>query len=366
MSTFLIAVFAFIVVLGPLVFVHELGHFLLAKLFKVRVLTFSLGFGSKLFTKNYGGTEYAISSIPLGGYVKMFGEQPSEEPLSEEEQKVSFSHKPVWQRFGIVAFGPIFNLLFAVFIYFCIFSVMGLPESTDTTKIGDVVEGSPAMEAGIKPLDEIIMIDGNKTESWEQVIELVQQSKGEAVEFVLLRDGKEIQVPVAPKMEIVRTLFGEETDEKRFMIGIQRKFDPVFHKVSIGKAFVSSFESTWNIIEITGIAIVKMAQRKVPASEMGGPIRIAEYAGMKMKSGWLDLVAFVASLSIGLGILNLLPIPVLDGGHLVFLTIEGIIREPLSDRTMEFLQKIGIVLLGTLMIFVFYNDILRLVQRFTG
>jgi regulator of sigma E protease len=356
---------SFIIVLGVLVFIHELGHFLFAKLFGVRVLKFSLGFGNKLVSKKWGETEYLLSAFPLGGYVKMFGEHQGEGDIPPEERPRSFSHKAVWQRFGIVAGGPVFNILFAVFLFFAMFFLAGLPEPAETTTIGQVAAGSAAEEAGIEAGDTILSINGKETDSWEKVSELIRKSGGREVTLVVLRDGRELTTRAEPTMEKTTNIFGEEIGE-RYMLGITRIDNIVYQDATLGEALEAAVIQTWNLCYLTVLGIIKIIERVVPATELGGPIRIAEIAGQQMEAGWINLVYFMGLLSVNLGILNLLPIPVLDGGHLMFLTIEGIRRRPLSDRTMETFQKIGIFLLISLMVFVFYNDILRLVQRWMG
>lgn len=355
---------SFILVLGVLIFVHELGHFLFAKLFGVRVLKFSLGFGNKVVGRKWGETEYLISAFPLGGYVKMYGEQPGEE-IDEQENAVSFSHKSVWQRFGIVFGGPMFNLLFAVFVFLLMFIFAGLPRPVDSTLIGSVSPGSVAEKVGLHKGDIIMSINDQKTTSWEQVSVLVRDSGGKELTLVLDRDGKEVKVTAVPSMEKVKNLFGEEVGQ-RFMLGITRTDEIEYEKVSPGEAVQAAFIQTWNLMYLTVMGIVKIFQQIIPASELGGPIRIAEIAGQQMEAGWMNLLYFMGLLSINLGVLNLLPIPVLDGGHLVFLTYEAVFGKPLSEQAMLMSQKVGIALLGSLMIFVFYNDIARLVHRWLG
>lgn len=355
------SVLSFILVLGVLIFVHELGHFLLAKAFGVKVLKFSLGFGNKLISRQWGETEYLISAFPLGGYVKMYGEHQGEEVRPEDENR-SFSSKTVWQRFGIVFGGPLFNLLFAVLLFFFMFVFAGLPEPVDSTRIGEVTAGSVAEQAGIKTGDFVRTINGNPTISWDQVSESIKDSRGQEVTLLLDRQGEELTVTAKPTMQKVKNLFGEEVGE-RYMLGIVRSDEIQYKDATIGESFKAAFVQTWNLSYLTVMGIVKMIQRVIPASELGGPIRIAELAGQQMEAGWMNLLYFMALLSVNLGILNLLPVPVLDGGHLVFLSLEAVRRRPLSDRSMEISQKVGIAILGTLMVFVFYNDILRLVKR---
>jgi len=358
------SVLSFVIVLGVLIFVHELGHFLLAKLFGVRVLKFSLGFGSRLVGRRWGETEYLISTFPLGGYVKMYGEQPDEEvPLAEQPR--SFSHKPVWQRFLIVFGGPLFNLLFAVVLFFCITLAVGIPEAQDTTAIGRVSPDSAAARVGIRAGDRVTAIDGRKTDSWKTVSDLVKESRGRELEVEVDREGKRLTFRVRPRMEPVKNLFGEEVG-KRYLLGITRKDVLVYHPAGAGEAVRAALVQTWDLMVLTVTGIVKIIQRVVPASELGGPIRIAEIAGQQLEAGWMNLLYFMGLLSVNLGVLNLLPIPVLDGGHLVFLSLEAVRRRPLSDRVMEASQRVGIALLGALMLFVFYNDILRIVKRWMG
>jgi len=352
---------SFILVLGVLIFVHELGHFLLAKLFGVRVLKFSLGFGNKLVGKKWGETEYLISAFPLGGYVKMFGEQPDEE-VSEEDRAVSFTHKTVWQRCGIVVAGPLFNLIFAVFLFWLMFTFAGLPDFVESGLIGKVAPGSVAEKAGLKDGDLILSIDDQKITTWTQVSDAIRDSGGKEVQVVIQRDQETLTIAATPAMDKVKNLFGEEVGE-RYLLGISRSEQLEYKKTSFFEAIKYAFLQTWNLIVLTLLGIVKIIQQVVPASELGGPIRIAELAGQQWEAGLMQLLHFTGLLSINLGILNLLPIPVLDGGHLVFLSIEAVRGKPLSDQAVIWSQKVGVALLGSLMIFVFYNDIARLVRQ---
>jgi len=348
---------SFIVVLGILIFVHELGHFLFAKLFGVKVLKFSLGFGPKLFGRTVGETEYLVSAVPLGGYVKMLGENPEE--AAEADPGRSFAEKPVWNRFFIVLAGPLFNLLFSVVLFFMIFLIMGIPDNRDSTTIGTVTEDSPAMQAGIAAGDTIVAVDGTPITSWMDVLHVVSTSAGETLSFTVLRESAELTIPVTPRLDSVTNVFGEEVEE-RFMIGIVKKEIIEYDRVGPIKALQAGIWQSWMFIYLTFMGVVKIFQNVVPASELGGPILIAQIAGEQARAGWLNLAHFMGLLSVNLGILNLLPIPVLDGGHLVFLTLEAIRRKPLAERAQILAQQIGIALLGTLMLFVFYNDIVRI------
>jgi regulator of sigma E protease len=351
--------FAFILVLGLLIFVHEFGHFIFAKLFGVRVLKFSLGFGPKVVGKVIGETEYVISAFPLGGFVKMFGENPDEQQVPGEDRKVSFAHKPVWQRFMIVFAGPLFNLLFSVVLFFMVFTFVGIPTPVDTTQVGKVNENSPAAVAGMRPGDVILQIENKETTGWLDVLEEVKNSQGKPVSVVIQRGSEQLTLQIIPEIDAVKTIFGEKIED-RYMIGIMKANELTYEESNIFGAFKNACLQTWMYISLTATGFVKIVQQVVPASELGGPILIAKIAGEQMKAGWLDLIYFMSLLSVNLGLLNLLPIPVLDGGHLLFLTIEGVRRKPMNERAQIVAQQVGIGLLGTLMVFVFYNDIVRL------
>ncbi len=357
MSTIL----SFIFVLGVLIFVHELGHFLFAKLFGVRVLKFSLGFGTPLVSKKWGDTEYQISALPLGGYVKMYGEQVGEE-VAAEEKALSFSHKTVFERFGIVFAGPLFNLIFAVFAFWLILTVAGKPNFVDSTVIGQVNPGSVAEHAGLRTGDLILFINEQEILSWNQVSESIRDSGGQTVRLKIRRGHETLDIEAVPVMDTIKNFFGEEVGQ-RYLLGISRAEEVIYEQISPTEAVGLAFVQSWRLIDLTIKGIIKMVQRIIPASELGGPILIAELTGQQYQKGWIDLLYFMGLLSINLAILNLLPIPILDGGHLVFLTIEALLGRPLSEGAMIRAQQVGLALLGTLMIFVFYNDIARLAQR---
>lgn len=351
------ATISFILVLGILIFVHELGHFLFAKLFGVRVLQFSLGFGSRLIGRQWGETEYLISAFPLGGYVKMHGEQPGEE-IAAEEKAVSFSHKTVGQRFWIIFAGPLFNLMFAVLIFWLMFMLVGIPNHLPPV-IDKVIAGSVAATAGLQPGDTILEINGLKIKAWPQIPVLVNGSQGRELEIALRRGSEVLTIKAVPAL--TKLPGGAE----QYLLGIKGMEAAALklERKPPCSALSAAVAETRDLIESTFSGIVMMCRRLIPASELGGPIRIAEIAGQQLKAGWLNLIYFTALLSVNLGVLNLLPIPVLDGGHLVFLGIEAIRRKPLGETAMLRAQQAGMALLGTLMIFVFYNDIARLVQR---
>ncbi len=342
-----------VVVLGALVFVHELGHFLLAKRLGVGVLKFSLGFGPKLIGRKIGDTEYLISAFPLGGYVKMIGEDPDEEVTPEDKAR-SFSHKSPGKKMAIVAAGPIFNIGFAAFLFTLAFMV-GVP--TMTSEVGDVKEGFPAFEAGIKTGDKVISIDGVHVSRWDELSEKIQTTKKDIISVEIFRSGSNLRFDVRPRVTKVKTIFGEDTEIRVIGIGASKNY--VIERSNPVEAVGKGVISTWNVTKLTLLGIVKLIQRIVPAETIGGPILIAQMAGEQAKAGPLALLSFMALLSINLGVLNLLPIPILDGGHLTFFTIEAIIRRPLSHKFKEISQQVGLFLLIALMVFAFYNDITR-------
>ncbi len=350
--------FSFILVIGLLIFIHDMGHFAVAKFFRVRVLKFSLGFGPKLCSKVVGETEYVISALPLGGYVKMFGENPDEQQVPNEDKDVAFAHKSVLQRFLIVLAGPLCNLIFPIALFFFLFLAVGVPEQIDTTTVGTVNEESPAWQAGIQVGDSFVEIDSQPISSWGDVLSGVKNSGGREIQAILNRDGEKVEVLVKPRLDDAKNIYGEVVEE-RYMIGIVRAEELQYKKVGVVQAFIDACNQTWLFVYLTGMGFVKIIQQVIPATELGGPILIAKLAGEQMREGWINLTYFIGLLSVNLGILNLLPIPVLDGGHLFFLSIEGLRRKPLNERAQIVAQQIGLALLGTLMVFVFYNDIVR-------
>lgn len=289
----------------------------------------------------------------------MFGENPDEIEMAKEDKAVSFAHKSVFQRFVIVFAGPVFNLLFSVFLFFMVFAFVGVPTSTDSTIVGNVTVDSPAEQGGLEKGDVILRINDKKTEGWLDVLEAVKSSEGKEITIVVQRATTERTFHVVPAIDTVKNVFGEEV-EQRFMIGIMKNDDLSYDDVGVVGAMKNAVLQTWMYIQLTVMGFIKIFQRVVPASELGGPILIAQIAGEQMRAGWINLIYFMGLLSVNLGILNLLPIPVLDGGHLVFLTLEAVRRKPIAERAQIVAQQVGIGLLGTLMIFVFYNDLVRL------
>jgi regulator of sigma E protease len=346
---------SFLLVLSGIILVHEFGHFIVARGFGVRVLKFSLGFGPRVCGVVRGATDYCISLIPLGGFVKMLGEQPDEE-VPPEERPWSFSHKPVWQRSFVIVAGPVFNFVFAWLIFFVIFLAYGKP--IILTGIGEVQAGSPAEKAGVMPGDRIVAIDGREVHRWEEVSEKIRANDGSTIVLTLERGQATISVDVVPRIYKLKNVFGEEV--KVPMIGVSASGEFEIEKLSPLTALGQAFSRTWELIVLTGQVIVKLFQRVIPLSTLGGPIMIAQMAGQQAEQGILNLFYFMALLSVNIGFLNLLPIPVLDGGHLAFLAVEGISGRPLTMRQKAIAQQIGIFILLVMMLVIFYNDIARL------
>ena len=360
MHIFLYYIAPFVIVLGILIFFHELGHFLVAKYFGVRVLKFSLGFGPKLVGKKIGETEYLISIFPLGGYVKMLGEDGDEtdEPLSPEEKMKSFSNKHVLKRIAIVAAGPIFNLLLALVIFCGFYLIAGT--QVMTSEVGQVRTGSPAEKAGLSKGDVIVAIDGKPLETWTEIKGVVQESAGKPLEFTVKREGNLLVLTVVPEISVVKNIFGEEV--KSALIGIVAAGK--FKEVILGPwdSLKEGLRKTWEITRLTCLTVVKLFQRVVSIKTLGGPILIGQMTGQLAQENWIYLFPFMAVISINLGILNLLPIPILDGGFIIFLLIELVSRKPLNVKKREMAQKVGIFLLAVLMAVVIYNDVVRLIK----
>jgi len=442
---FSIKMLAFLGGLAALIFVHELGHFLIARRFGVLVEKFSLGFGPKLVGFKSGGTEFLVAAIPLGGYVKMRGEDPGEELT---DTTGSFSEAPVLHRIAIAFGGPLFNILFAVAIYIGVYMV-GVP--TMGTTIGTVRVDSPAQNAGLQTGDRILKVAGQKTLYWNQLLEIVHKSPGKEMDFLIERNQKTlINTTITPVSEEITNLFGEK--EKVGLIGvtplatnisflkkgsaadraglkegdrlvsiddvpikgwpdlkttamdhpgkslkvrIQREgmdydlqlvpdskvvTDEAGRKIEIGVlgiglrgemelekygpwgALKRSIHETGRLTYLIAVSIKKLIFGSVPAESLGGPILIFQVYGQSAQQGFHQLLWITALLSINLGLINLLPIPILDGGHIFFFLIELIKGRPVSEKNRERAFQVGLFMILSLMVFAFYNDIMRIMS----
>ena len=347
---------SFVVVLGILIFVHELGHFLVAKRCGVTVLRFSLGFGPKIIGTTRGGTEYRLSLIPLGGYVKMLGED-TEEELTEEQRAGSLSEQPVGKRLAIVFAGPFSNFLLAVVIFTFLFAFSGMHERLP--EIGTVNGGSPAEQAGLQVGDRVLSINGHSINTWEELSESIEKYGQNPLQVVISRNDAQMSLTVTPAVSEVKNIFGEAV--RRPLIGITAAEKYSVKKVNPLAAGYYALVQTLDLSKLFLQTVVKLVQRVVPLQTLGGPILIAQMAGQQAHLGFLNLITFLALISGNLAVLNLLPIPVLDGGHIFFFLIEAVIGRPISLKKIEIAQKIGLAILVALMVVVFYNDIMRLI-----
>lgn len=442
----------FLVVLGVLVAFHELGHFLAARWVGVKVLKFSLGFGPKLFGRQMGETEYLLSAIPLGGYVKLYGEDEAE-ATTQEDRARSFAHKGLWGKVLIVAAGPGFNFILAYFIFAGWLAtgtplfvptfqdltpdieamVPGSPADAAGIQVGDrvsrvngeaistrtelfdavaksngqaltleikrggqiktvkvtptttsgqqtstqepgyylgveeapplvtsVMQSSPAAKAGLQTGDHVVSIDGLTIHTWSQMTGIVKESPNRQLQVEVLREGHRISLTVTPSVEKAM-VNGQSVDIGK--IGISGPGRSIMRSSSPLLSLYDGLGATWGWTELTAIGLYKMVVGDISSKNIGGPLTIANISGEAASQGASSVVFLIAILSINLGVLNLLPIPILDGGHLLFFLIEGILRKPLGERQREIAQQAGLVLLVGVMIFAFWNDLERIFIR---
>ncbi|MBI4665975.1 MAG: RIP metalloprotease RseP [Nitrospinae bacterium] len=340
-----------VAVLAALIVAHEFGHYIIARILGVRVEKFSVGFGPRIFGKKIGDTEYLLSWIPLGGYVKLYGDDPTALP---EDLKGSFLTQPVWKRLMIVAAGPVFNIFLAVGIVTTA-AMIGLPEITNT--IGEVQKGSPAEVGGLMPGDEILSIDGVSVSTWKESVALIQTQPGQDIIFTLMRDGQKVFKRAKAIKKETKSLTGEKVVVGQ--VGILPYHKIVSYPVHV--AFYKGLKWTWDITTLTAWSIGKLVTRDIPADQIAGPIGIMKMAGDVAESGFVSLLMFIALISINLGILNLLPVPILDGGHIFFFTLEALMGRPVQLKHQEIAQQVGMFLLISLMALALYNDIMRLI-----
>ena len=349
----------FLILLTIVVFIHEFGHYLLARLNGVKVEVFSVGFGRELFGfTDKAGTRWKFSLIPLGGYVKMFGDQdaastPSGElrEMTEEERKVAFHHKRVGQRAAIVAAGPVANFILAVVLFAGVFMTYG--QSSTRPYVDGVLPGSAAEAAGIQPGDLIAEAGGERLERFEELFMAVQMSAGQPIDLVIERDGERIPLTLTPNMVEIENKLGEKALVPQ--IGVSSMAGP---KVRLGpvEAVGAAVSHVYGIAKSSLIGIGQMISGTRPADEISGPLRIAHLSGEAAKAGLETFLSITALLSVSLGLINLFPVPLLDGGHLLFYAFEATLRRPLAERTQEFGFRIGLILVIGLMLFATWND----------
>ena len=359
MSFLLYYILPFAVVLGILIFFHELGHFLIAKSFGIKVLKFSLGFGPRLVWKKVGETEYSIRIIPLGGFVKMLGEDVQDENapgLTPEDAERAFNNQHVLKRMAVVSAGPIFNLALALVMFFGLYFVSGI--QVIPPEIGQITDDSPAEKAGLMKGDTVIAIQGEKVEEWADIKALVQNGAGKPLAVTIQRQGRRIEVTVVPETATVKNEFGE--DVKSALIGIVSSGKVKTLELGPWQAVKKATRDTWKWIHLTCLVIAKLFQGVVSLKTVGGPILIGQMTGQLAQESFSYLIPFMAIISVNLGILNLLPIPILDGGLIIFLLMELVLGKPLSIRTREYALKVGLFLLVLLMVVVTYNDLNRI------
>jgi regulator of sigma E protease len=364
----------FLFVLTLVVFFHELGHFMVARWCGVRVLVFSIGFGPELLGFNdRRGTRWKVCAIPLGGYVKFFGDdnaasvpdQAALASMSEAERKYSFVHQPVGRRAGIVVAGPLANFVLAIAIFAGLFLVFGKPSTS--ARVDAVQPGSAAEVAGFQPGDLVLSIDGRAIETFSDMQQIVSTSAGEALVFEVERAGRRITLKATPTLKEVKDRFGNV--HRQGILGITRSPSPEdahFQPVGPVKALELGLQRTWFVVERTLSYIGGVVYGREAADQLGGPIRIAQVSGQVASEGFPSLLSLAAVLSVSIGLLNLFPVPLLDGGHLLFYGIEAARGKPLSERAQELGFRIGLAIVVMLMIFATYNDILHLAAQWTA
>ncbi|MFZ0421582.1 MAG: RIP metalloprotease RseP [Xanthobacteraceae bacterium] len=358
----------FLFVLSIVVFFHEFGHFIVARLCGVKILVFSIGFGPELvgFNDRYG-TRWKISAVPLGGYVKFFGDEnaasapdaPRLEAMSAGERSHSFFFQPVFKRAAIVAAGPVANFILAIVIFSAIFMVFG--KQSMSARVDSVQEGSAAAAAGFQNGDVVVAIDGKPVEDFADMQRVVSESAGQSLDIDVERNGARLDLKAIPALKEVKDNFGNV--HRIGILGISRSMAPEdlkFQPVSPPRAVLMGMEETWFVVDRTLTYIGGVVVGREAADQLGGPIRIAQISGQVASIGFAALIHLAAVLSVSIGLLNLFPIPLLDGGHLLFYMIEAMRGRPLSERAQEVGFRIGLAIVVMLMIFATFNDIVHL------
>lgn len=341
---------ASIIVFGLIIFVHEFGHYIFAKATGIRVEEFALGMGPKVISKKWGETVYSIRALPLGGFCKMSGEQGHDDyqPYQGYDSR-RFDQKPVLVRMGVVVAGPVMNFLLAALLFSMVFGFLGLPEDF-TTVIGEVKAGSPAEEVGLLAGDRIIRINEEPIDSWHNMVNIIHNSAGKELKLTILRDKNELNVKVIPLLD---------PESKTGLIGVTPR-DYKWHKIGMLAGVKEGVSRTVQFTVMTIMGLVELALGKGAAGDIAGPVGIITIIGESARFGLVYLVNLTAIISINLGLLNLLPIPALDGSRLLFLLFEAVRGRPVNPSKESFIHLVGFMFLMALMLFITYKDILKL------
>lgn len=361
----------FLVAITVIVFVHEFGHFQVARWCGVKVEAFSIGFGREIFGWfDKHGTRWKICWLPLGGYVRFEGDanaasMPGEVAPDVARGPGNFHSKAIWQRALIVAAGPIANFILAIFIFTAAYSVIGVPYAEP--RVDEVLPGSAAEEAGLMKGDYIRKVEGRETKSFASVQEIVWQKGGVPLAIVVDRGGQEIDLTLTPRLQEVPDGFGGNI--RIGLLGVKHDpatDTPLFERYSLPQAFVKGVERTWYIIATTGNYVAKLFTGNESINQIGGPIAMAKGAGDTASSGGLAFISFVALLSVSIGLINLFPVPMLDGGHLVFYAVEALRGKPLGPNAQEWGYRIGFSFVVMLMLIGIWNDVVRTISVVLG
>ncbi len=358
---FLSTILSFLLVIGPLIFIHELGHYFVGRWFGVKSDTFSIGFGRELFGwTDRRGTRWKVGWLPLGGYVKFAGDMnPASTPTDEwlslppEERNRTFQAKPVWQRFLVVLAGPLTNFLFAIVAFMIIFGLYGVP--TTASSIGVIAPGSAAQAAGFQAGDQIVEANGTSIASFEDLSTYIALRPNEPMEFRVRRGAGEVRLHATPRQVIDSDRFGNQA--RIGQLGVRPSGRMQFTRLSFYQLPGAAVGRTVDTVQTMLTALGQVISGRRSLSELGGPLKIAQVSGQQASLGWLSFFWFMTVVSINLGFINLLPIPLLDGGHLLFYMIEGVRRKPLRPEAQEWAFRTGLAVLLALMIFVTFNDL---------
>ncbi|WP_395611586.1 RIP metalloprotease RseP [Allosphingosinicella sp.] len=359
--SFLFTILTFLAVIGPLIFIHELGHYFVGRWFGVKADTFSIGFGRELFGwTDKRGTRWKVGWLPLGGYVKFAGDMnPASTPTDEwlslpaEERAKTFQAKKVWQRFLIVLAGPATNFLFAIIAFMIIFGAYGYPSSP--ASVGTIERGSVAQAAGFQPGDQIVEANGSRIETFADLSTYIALRPNEPMDFRVRRGDGEVQLHATPRQIVETDRFGNQARIGRLGISPSGRLE--FNRLPLWQLPGAALSKTVDSVQTMLTALGQVISGRRALSELGGPLKIAQVSGQQASLGWLSFFWFMTIVSINLGFINLLPIPLLDGGHLLFYAIEGVRRKPLRPEAQEWAFRTGLAVLLALMIFVTFNDL---------